>query len=100
MLDGKGGELNAANEHGLSQRHCAPIQDRQTTEQLPRRRSRVDRTRSSLDEASRVVGVHMREDDRAWRNSVETAQPVRPAIDHDADVLLLDKQRAVTPMSA
>jgi hypothetical protein len=33
----------------------------------------------------------MREDDRARRNSVQTMQPVCTAIDHDADIILLDK---------
>ena len=100
MLDGNGAEPNAANQRGPSQRHCAPVEDRQTTKQFPRRRRRVDRTRSAVEEARRMVGVRMREDDRGRSNSMQTTQPVRAAVDHDAGIILLDKQRAVTSMPA
>ncbi len=60
----------------------------------------MDGARGAIDEACRVVGVRMREDNRARRNSVQTMQPVGTAIDHDADIILLDKQRAVTSMPA
>ena len=45
-----------------------------------------------------MVGVRMREDDRGRSNGMQTMQPVRAAVDHDACVILLDKQRAVTSM--
>ena len=91
MLDGNGAEANAANDHGLSQRHRAPVQNRSATQQSPRRRRRIDGAGCAIDEARRVVGVRMREDDRAWRDSVQTMQPVCTAIDHNAEVILLDK---------
>ena len=101
MVDGNGGELNSTNQHGSAQRHRALLlQDRQTSKQSPRRRSRVDRTGSAIDEARRMVGMRMREDNRIRRDSVKSMQPVRAAIDHDADIVLLNKQRAVTPMLA
>ncbi len=57
---------------------------------IPALRSRIDRTRSPVDEARRVVAVRMREDDRARRNSVQTMQPVRAAIDDDAHITVLN----------
>jgi hypothetical protein len=40
----------------------------------------------------------MRENNRARRDGRKQVEPIRPAIDHDAGVIVPDEQRTVTPM--
>jgi hypothetical protein len=59
---------------------------------FPRRCRCVDRTRSSFGETCRVVVMRMRQNDGRRGNRAHTMQPI--AVDHDADTILLDQQRA------
>jgi len=93
-------ESDTANPHRSPQRDDTPVADWQTAKHLPRRRSRIDRTRSTLDKASGVIVVRMRQNDGRRRDGAQTMQPVRPAVDHDAGTVLLHQQRAVALMSA
>ncbi len=55
----------------------------------------VDWARRASGEPSGMNKVGMSKHDRSWRNSIEPAEPICAAINHDPRVLVLDQQRAV-----
>ena len=64
-------------------------------EQLPCFLGGVDRTRSAFGKARRMIGMCMCEYDRSRRDRAEPPQPVRPTVDHDTSVVVVNEQRAV-----
>ena len=92
MVDQERAEANAADLHRSPQRHFASLGDREATKRCPRGRGRIDRTWGAVDKACRMVGVRMREDDRRRCNRWQMTPPIRAAVDHDAGIVLLDKE--------
>lgn len=59
----------------------------------------INRTRSTFGEASGVVAMGVGKNDCGRRDGVQSAEPVRPAIDHDPGISMRDQQSAMAPVA-
>src|SRR6516162_3665993 len=47
-----------------------------------------------------MIGMCVCEYDRSWRNRAEPSQPIRPTIDHDTRMAIMNEQRAMASVPA